>query len=165
MTAHALQNQEESSYSLVHHAKAMRQAYWELNLSLNAEARKTHPEYPKLLGNLMGAIVLRAFAAELQLKALSELETGTPGRGHDLHKLFRQLSKHTRTEIERGFLDVVPVLVTNPDTSITAEQVYRRHRKDFENWRYIYEVPGSMSIEWAYLDCAITAIELRFFQD
>jgi hypothetical protein len=48
-------------------------------------------------------IVLDALTSELFLKCLICIETGSTPRGHDLKKLFYQLSEATRTRIQRSW--------------------------------------------------------------
>jgi len=74
------------------------------------------------------AIVCRAFAAEVGLKALLLHAGGTP-RGHDLHALFRQQSEEVR--------DSITAATALPAAAFDRELASVAHA--FVEWRYVFE--------------------------
>lgn len=151
---------EGTPYSLYHHAQALQWATEHMAGILNQEAKQPTPEALKVIGSFMASAILRAFAAELHLKALYEQELGRqPDHTHDLEKLFHELPEKTRTTLDGIFRVLVSLSVRNYDPGKTIEQVLREHSRDFETWRYIYENPDGASLDLQYLNFAITAID------
>ena len=112
---------------------------------------RTTPE--EFLGSMLAAPVLRALAAELALKAVAIKTTGSHKWGHDLLKLFDALDQKTQTAIEQQRKGVVERVVHGSVRSILA-----KHKTDFEDSRYVGEMPPGSKPTFAYrvdLDVAL----------
>ena len=120
------------------------------------------------LGHLLSAVVLQALAAETALKALQMLKLGHFFKTHDLSHLFNQLQPDMRRGI--GIMHQRIVQAWNSDSSTTPtivaeepiEDVLKKHRRDFEEWRYVYELEDGTSINLLDLRLATLALILNF---
>ena len=71
--------------------------------------------------------VLRGFATECALKALTKRSTGGYERNHNLVELYGALPANVKRMIETSALN---------DGTLPPLEVLKRHRKDFDAWRY-----------------------------
>ena len=110
-------------------------------------------------GCFFGAIVLKAFAAELALKALYWRESGrSPEQKHDLHHLFSKLEPSTQDSLERRFQRIWATKEGYDGQPLTMSQVLENHKDDFVRWRYIYEREGFNRVELIRLEPAVEAV-------
>ena len=86
------------------------------------------------------AVVNLAFAIELGLKA-STLSYGPPPRTHDLQRLYMGLADSDRAKI-------LSASALNED--LVSDQL-PQVAKAFDEWRYIHEEPGTLSISLQFL--------------
>ena len=104
-----------------------------------------------MMGYFCSAVMLRAFAVELVLKALSLAKTGTNKKGsegHDLLVLFKDLDAETQDLIGR----------LQEDHGVAAvDGILAGHRNDFVDWRYYWE-RGDISTKLLDLDKALTVL-------
>ena len=118
------------------------------------------------LGYLLSSVVLQALAAETALKALQMLKLGYFIHGHDLLKLFKQLQPDMRNGISITYQALAQALNTEHPALInlemSVEDVLRRHRHDFEEWRYVYELDDEANISLLDLRLATKALVLNF---
>ncbi len=157
MTPDPVQGTPWSSY---HHAQALQWAAEHMNWILNQEAGQPIPDELRMFGSFVSAAILRAFSAELQLKALHEEEFGRPGdQTHDLGELFQGLRPETRTKLDGIYRVLVGAGLPDQDSRKSIERVFRDHSRDFETWRYIYENPGGASLDLRDLNYAIMALD------
>ncbi|MCK4850313.1 MAG: HEPN domain-containing protein [Phycisphaerae bacterium] len=125
-----------------------------------AEDVKEGPQAPsRELGDLVAVASNLAFAVELYIKTLlAQLEQDVP-RGHNLGKLYWQIPRKVRDEIEKSWREIMKRdwfgkrgIITfakgAPDTPkwndkarrvICLEDVLDRSGDVFSSWRYIYE--------------------------
>ena len=100
----------------------------------------------EVLGFGVSSIVLRAFAAELALKALYMQETGDdPERTHNLLSLFKRLEGATQTSVEQRFERIRRQKIASGIYSGETDpllQVLTNHKDDFVEWRYLQEKMG-----------------------
>ena len=136
------------------HATALRQVADELQQSLNQVAR-TRPSggdvawMTKATGYLSSALILRALATEFMLKVLSFRKTGkyrTDRKGHDLLVLFNDLDSETKQLIRNleGTHGIAPL-----------EQILKKHRSDFVDWRYPLTKTNQVQADLMDLDKAL----------
>ena len=102
---------------------------------------------------MVAQIVNSSFSSELYLKCLILLDTGDAPHGHDLAKLFDQLSDESKNAIETKWnaetakqtatLDEIDRRAGAPVTARTLQDALTREGKAFENWRYAHE-PGPL---------------------
>ena len=131
----------------VHQAAAMRLVADDLLKSLN-RMESGDGQFHKLFGYTVSAVLLRAFATELMLKALSFVKTGksrTDRNGHDLLVLFNDLDSETKQMIrdleeKHGIAPLAKIL--------------EKHRDDFVDWRYLGQ-PDGMQVHFWDLDKAL----------
>ena len=85
--------------------------------------------------------------------------------GHDLLKLFKQLQPDMRNGISITYQALAQALSTEHPSPInlemSVEDVFRRHRHDFEEWRYVYELDEA-NISLLDLRLATKALVLNF---
>ena len=120
-------------------AVSLRRVADDLQHNLNRMAVKGVPpvtdkeQRKRLAGYTFAMVILRAFATELMLKALSFKKTGRYRKdrdGHDLLILFNDLDSDTRKIIaaQERLHGIAPL-----------EQILEKHRGDFMEWRYLME--------------------------
>lgn len=122
-----------------------------------------------------------AFAVELYLKVLQIQEGGLARRGHNVAKLWAQLSETTRIRIEGRYLTELLVwqttaglpficlttngqpLETSAAPSPTCAEALARIGDAFEKWRYLYELmrPGGASLYFNFAEAFGVAAALR----
>ena len=100
----------------------------------------------EVFGFGVSSIFLRAFAAEVALKALYMQETGSdPDHTHDLLSLFEDLKSTTQTSVEQRFERIRNDKIANGSYSgetAPLRQVLANHKNDFLEWRYLHEKLG-----------------------
>lgn len=84
----------------------------------------------------VSAIVLRALAVEILLKALTYKKTGCYEKAHDLQKLFKDLNDALDADTKERIRDLEIQHKTN------LEKTLEKHRDDLVTFRYAYEKPG-----------------------
>ena len=82
-----------------------------------------------IMGAAYSMIMLRAFAAEMALKAISFDSTGGFKKTHDLQELYNELGEDIRDKIE----------MMAAQQSLDAKQIIANHKDDFIVWRYIWD--------------------------
>ena len=113
----------------------------------------------EVAGCFFGAILLKAFATELALKALYWRESGCePKHEHDLHDLFKKLEPSTQDSLERRFQRIWATKVGYDGQPLTMSQVLKDHKDDFVCWRYVYERKGFNRVELIRLEPAVEAV-------
>ena len=110
--------------------------------------------YVQPLGYLLSFLVLQALAAETAIKASQVLRLGYFIHGHDLLELFKELPSDLQQSINIVYQAFVP------DGQI--KDVLTKHRNDFENWRYMYELKDGVSVDFLELPVATQAIIFNF---
>lgn len=98
------------------------------------------------------AVVCSAFALELYLKLLIKIETGNCAKGHELEKLFNQLTDKTRTEIERSFFSNEKCEKSQLNSALVE------FSRAFCDWRYIHE-QGTLSVRIDILNYLIESAQ------
>ena len=121
--------------------------------AFNLAAQKLTQTGVSNLSFMVPQIVNSSFSSELYLKCLILLDTGDAPHGHDLAKLFDQLSDETKNAIETKWntetakqtatLDEIDRRAGAPVTARTLQDALTREGKAFENWRYAHE-PGPL---------------------
>ena len=110
-------------------------------------------------GCFFGAVLLKAFATELALKALYWQESGCePAHEHDLHYLFNKLELSTQDSLERRFQRIWAAKEGYDEQPLTMSQVLKDHKDDFVCWRYVYERKGFNRVELIRLEPAVEAV-------
>ena len=95
------------------------------------------PERIREYGMYQGRVILVAFAAELALKRLWELENGkAAAKKHPLHEWFSKLSPHHQQAIR---MEYQRRATAPPKGWESVDKVFKRCNKAFEHWRYIVE--------------------------
>ncbi|MDF2805026.1 MAG: hypothetical protein K0S61_4931 [Anaerocolumna sp.] len=106
------------------------------------------------------AITNAAFSCELALKNIIQNEYGKSARGHDLEKLFNQLSLERRLDIvgrtAKLYNSKSEALYVSD--KITSEKFYvllKAHKDSFTLWRYFYESSPNMDLDFleAFMFC------------
>ena len=86
--------------------------------------------------------------------------------GHDLLKLFKQLQPNMRNGINITYQALAQALNTEHPALInlemSVEDVLRRHRRDFEEWRYVYELDDGANISLLDLRLATKVLVMNF---
>ena len=106
---------------------------------LTSQNDLTHcpPEKIREYGMYQGRVILVAFAAELALKWLWELENGKPATNkHPLHYWFSKLTPQHQQAIREEYRRHADA---PPKGWESADKVFETCNKAFENWRYIVE--------------------------
>lgn len=118
-------------------------------------------------GCMLAPPILRAFAAELALRAMA-VKTAAPrtrrkqsSPRHDLLDLFDALDQSTRARIEQQFASTQPSW-----TSESVRSILEGHKDDFNAWRYLGQRyhPGMVK-QYVYggdLDAALRALIAAF---
>jgi|SRR3989344_2165368 hypothetical protein len=111
-----------------------------------------------------------AFACELYLKCLLCLRTSKSTKGHNLHKLFMQLSQNDRERIEVIFNERVrcSAIATRvrhefPSLDFRLNSILREAADTFVNWRYPHETTPNTASAIGELADALqaTVIEVK----
>lgn len=95
-------------------------------------------------------IVLKAFACEMYLKSyLSKDGSISIPRRHNLYELYRNLSRNTKSKVNRILLDKMKI--SNKDyKQLDIDLDISKVANAFEEWRYFYE--GDYSIDLYFLN-------------
>ena len=126
---------------------------------LNVSAKVPNPDPLQSTGCFFSAILLRAFAAEVALKAMHNKETGKQAqKEHDLSILFYGLKPSTQQSLDQRFQRIRKLKAGYDGRSQSIGQVINDHKDDFVQWRYIFERQGSSNIELQSLEPAVEAI-------
>ena len=107
------------------------------NLTKRHDITNCPPETLRKYGMYQGRVILVAFAAELALKWLWELESGKAAeKDHALHNWFGKLTGPHQQAVEEEYLTRTGA---PPKGWESADQVFNTCNRAFENWRYIVE--------------------------
>ena len=110
--------------------------------------------YVQPLGYMLSFLIIQALAAETAIKASQVLKLGRFTHGHDLLKLFEKLPDDMQQSINVVYQTLVP--------NGQIKDVLRKHRSDFEDWRYVYELSDGTGVNFLDLRVATEAIILNF---
>ena len=110
--------------------------------------------YVQPLGYMLSFLILQALAAETAIKASQVLKLGYFTHGHDLLKLFEEMPY----EMQQSINVVYQALVPNGQ----IKDVLTKHKSDFEDWRYLYELKDGTSVNFLDLLVATEAMILNF---
>lgn len=80
--------------------------------------------------------ILSVFGIEVALKALIRREGKEPPNIHDLYRLYKMLAPRTRKRICEKAEKLEAISPKEGGEVIRAEEVIKKHRKSFEEWRY-----------------------------
>ena len=134
------------------HATALQQVANDLQKSIDQAREPTVGSelgFAKwVTGYVSSTLILRALATEQMLKVLSYMRTGnyrTNGNGHDLLVLFDELDGDTKQLID----DLAKTHGIRP-----LEQILKKHRNDFVNFRYMLMEDGQTQVDLQDLDKA-----------
>ena len=95
-----------------------------------------------------------AFGIELALKALVVNEQGNCPHEHDLWELFKKLAPTTQSLLTDGFCQ----LTKDTDVTITLPDLLRKHRDDFNKWRYLDHPVSFQDGDIGLLQLAMNAV-------
>lgn len=132
---------------------------------LNAKEVSPSSDPIAVLGHLLSSLILQALAAETGLKALQQRELGDFDATHDLFKLFTRLGPVTQDNINEKYQEAVQSMDFSASVVARGEfvgDVLERHRHDFIDWRYIYELPDGSHVNLVDLRLATVALILVF---
>ena len=122
--------------------------------------------YIPSLGCLLSSVILQALATETAIKASQVLKLGYFFHGHDLLELFGDLPPDMKQSINIVYQLIIQCVNTIRPSQIALEgaieDVLIRHRRDFEDWRYVHELKDGAHIDLADLIWATQAIILNF---
>ena len=110
--------------------------------------------YAQPLGYLLSFLILQALAAETAIKASQVLKLGYFTHGHDLLELFEEMPYDMQQSINVVYQAFVP--------NGQIKDVLTKHKSDFEDWRYIYELKDGTSVNFLDLLVGTEAIILNF---
>ena len=138
----------------------------EMANALNRHNIEPSQGYVVPLGYILSSVVLQALAAETALKAFQMLKLGYFTHGHDLLKLFKQLQPDMRDGISIIYQSLAQDLNTERPGLInlerSVEDVFRKHRRDFEEWRYVYELDAGANVGLLDLHLATKAMVMIY---
>ena len=107
------------------------------NLTKQNDITHCPPETLRQYGMYQGRVILVAFAAELALKWLWELENGkAAAKEHALHYWFTKLTCEHQEAIKEEYQRLAHTHVEGWES---ADVVFQKCNTAFENWRYIVE--------------------------
>ena len=109
------------------------------------------------LPTVIPMIVIQSFATELYLKCILVLNGAKGPRGHELVRLYEQITADQQSRMEEyftmqcegdaAFLDMKRAEHTE---RFTLTDALRDMNRAFEVWRYAYESPGPQSGAWGH---------------
>lgn len=106
------------------------------------------------------AITTAAFSCELALKHILHSESEKTPRGHDLNSLFNKLNQRTRRDVMERTIQAYNCKseILSVSARIFEKDFYnllRTHKDTFTIWRYFYERPSSMDLDFieAFMFC------------
>ena len=124
------------------------------------------PNYVGPLGYLLSSVVLQALAAETALKALQVFQLGYFYKTHDLAYLFKRLGTGMQQGVGIMYQALVRDLNKISPNAVVAdgsiEEVLKRHARDFEDWRYFYELPDGSDVSLLDIRHAALALILSY---
>jgi len=145
-----------------------RSLQWAANQHANRlNAREVSPSSDRVavLGHFLSSLILQTLAAETGLKALQQRDLGDFEATHDLFKLFTRLGPVTQEKINEKYQEAVQSMGF-PASAVSRGEfvgdVLERHRHDFVDWRYIYELPDGSLVNLVDLRLATVALVLVF---
>ena len=93
-----------------------------------------------VVGYGVSSVMLRAFAAELAIKAMYVKETNKKHpHGHDLESLFSKLKVSTQRSIEKRFQRIQASKWSGTAVGKSLPTILSEHKQDFPDWRYLHE--------------------------
>ena len=126
---------------------------------LNVSVKVPNPDPVQATGCFFSAILLRAFAAEVALKAMYTKETGkAPQWEHNLSIPFCGLKPSTQRSLDQRFQRIRKLKAGYDGRSQSIEQVINDHKDDFVHWRYIFERQGPSNVDLLTLEPAVEAV-------
>ncbi|MCY4653710.1 MAG: hypothetical protein OXC95_11170 [Dehalococcoidia bacterium] len=147
-------------------ARSLNWVAQEMANALNRHNIDPSQGYVVPLGYILSSVVLQALAAETALKALQMAKLRYFIHGHDLITLFKKLQPDMRYGINFIYQSLAQDLNTErPDLinlDMSVEDVFRRHRRDFEEWRYVYELGEGTNVNLLDLRLATKAMILVY---
>ncbi len=147
-------------------ARSLNWVAQEMSNALNRHNIDSSQGYVVPLGYILSAIVLQALAAETALKALQIAKLGYFIHGHDLLNLFEKLQPDMRYGISFIYQSLAQDLDTERpdliDLDRSVEDVFRRHRRDFEEWRHVYELDEGANVNLLALRLATKAMVMIY---
>ena len=124
------------------------------------------PNYVGPLGYLLSSIVLQALAAETALKALQVYQLGYFYKTHDLAYLFKRLGPGMQQGANIMYQALVRDLNEISTNTVVAEgsieKVLKSHARDFEEWRYFFELPDGSDVSLLDIRHAALALILSY---
>ena len=137
---------------------------------MNQAGIKPSDGYVAPLGYLLSSVILQSLATETAIKATQVLKLGHFFYGHDLLELFEALPSDMRYSINNVYKPIVQhiqsqVTIKGPFEVVSEgpiEDVLAKHRRNFEDWRYLHELPDGSSVNLSDLRWATQAIILNF---
>lgn len=106
------------------------------------------------------AITTAAFSCELALKSILHSDSEKTIRGHDLHKLFKQLNQQTRLDIMERTIQAYNLKseILRVSSRISQKDFYNllsSHKETFTTVRYFYEGIPSLDLDFieAFMFC------------
>ena len=120
----------------------------------NREGIKPSDGYVRALGYMLSFLILQSLAAETAIKASQVLKLGYFTYGHDLIELFEELPLDMQQSINIVYQAWVP--------NGQIREALTKHKRDFEDWRYMYELKDGTSVSFLDLLVATEAIILNF---
>ena len=149
----------ESTDHSIRQAKSLLWAATHLQDTVDEALQTPDHDSVNVAGCFFGAVLLKAFATELALKALYRRESGrAPEQKHDLHYFFNKLEPSTQGSLERRFQRIWTAKEGYDGEPLTMSQVLKDHKDDFVLWRYIYERKGFNRVELIRLEPAVEAV-------
>ena len=112
------------------------------------------PRCHTILGCAWVSHIAVAFGMELALKALVVNEQGYCRRGHDLWELYKKLAPTTQSILTDGFCQ----LTKDKNVTITLPDLLRKHRDDFNKWRYLDDPVSFQDSDIGLLQLAMYAV-------
>lgn len=117
------------------------------------EVRRASPPVPTSIPGIIPVIVNITFSIELYFKCIVALETGNHPWGHDLAKLFNDISASRQARIETLYAEAFnecPELVEDRNQAANKADfdlrpVLQQASRAFEEWRYRFENPAITS--------------------
>ena len=124
------------------------------------------PNYVGPLGYFLSSVVLQALAAETALKALQMLQLGYFYKTHDLAYLFKRLEPGMKQGVNIMYQALLRDLNKTSPNAVVAdgsiEEVLKRHARDFEDWRYFFELPDGSNVNLLDIRYAALALILSY---
>ena len=124
------------------------------------------PNYVGPLGYFLSSVVLQALAAETALKALQMLQLGYFYKTHDLAYLFKRLEPGMKQGVNIMYQALLRDLNKTSPNAVVAdgsiEEVLKRQTRDFEDWRYFFELPDGSNVSLLDIRYAGLALILSY---